>query len=403
MPTTKLEHTAFTERPATLRSGTVASLAEILYKSGPKAVVDELVRHWGKVSGDTSLIPPDHRDAVERRGREETGDQYYDYSPPTLWQPPYQVLRVRFKRGKKSEFMTHVGEEVIIPVSEGGIVYSMLMPDVGAEGFALKRVDLAPLHKGEIMRVQPAVPHYTGCDKETAEAWVAFRDLGFSAVAIRSKKPLGLGLEARVRGEAHYRENPDLYCMAAFGVSERIRLFRDTAGLQISELARMAELDRAHLSKVESADSNISILKLKNIGEQLGFDPSEAFRRELWGHKRAKLKSTPGPHPAAISDHNPRHYLHIRYLNLRAGEEYKQDLLPGQERLLDTMSSWIALRGAARFFIADRLDQGVMVDAGAVLHLRKPEKLKVCAVESAQFLEITFSPLCVCDRPKNGG
>lgn len=404
----------------TLRGGTAAALAQALHEEGPEAVLRELGGHKVKVAGKHSVITP--REAIEVRRRDNPdADSYHDYSPPPLWQPAYQILRVQLMPTPKSGFMHHSGEEIVVPVSGKGVVYSFLRPTTGR--FALEREVIKPLAVGEIMRTQPSVPHHTWSVDDPAEAWMVFRDLSFSAMAIRCdpQSILGLnvsGLKARAVDKEFFEQNPEVYCMAAFGVAEQIRYLRAKVGLPITELADMAGIDRAQLSRIESGQANVGVEKLMRIGDLLGFDPFDAFLHNLWVYERRLLESAGQDHPKGrksanavyaespdISKAQGRHYLHPTFYRVPAGQRHRiggPDTKSHAEMPLDSMESWIVLEGAAFFdMTVGGGSQRAYVQAGSVLHLREPLETTVQAVEPTKLLRLTFSPLCICHVRKS--
>src|SRR5207244_916840 len=104
--------------------GSIASLAEIYFSAGPQGAreafhdlaPDAVLRPYhvvkagqGQPSVRTDVSPSDKI--------------FYEFfGPPELWASPYWVARVRFDQAPKPDFISHAGEELLIPTS-GGISY----------------------------------------------------------------------------------------------------------------------------------------------------------------------------------------------------------------------------------------------------------------------------------------
>src|SRR5579871_3044055 len=95
---------------------TLASLEEIHFTEGFASVkaaferVAEQRSNWMIVKPGNG-VPSRRTDLAEN-----SGIVYDDYSPPALWQPPYAVLLGTLAPKPRSDYITHAGEEIAVPI-----------------------------------------------------------------------------------------------------------------------------------------------------------------------------------------------------------------------------------------------------------------------------------------------
>ena len=65
-------------------------------------------------------------------------------------------------------------------------------------------------------------------------------------------------------------KDPARYALVAWGIAEKIRLHRELANLRVTTLARACGIDPSHLSRIENADTNVSLENLVVSREDRG-------------------------------------------------------------------------------------------------------------------------------------
>ncbi len=392
------------------KAETFGHVADLYFSRGSSSAMAELEkshRHWLL---PWSVTDPETAQEVFRTDTVTEQDQiaYSDYSPPPLWEPPYSILRARFAKERQDSLIFHPGEELLVPIGDGEINYQFWT----YEGTPCKPklVEKGPFRAGQICRINPATPHHTWGATASAEAFMFFRDLVGTPIAIKHAR-------LRLRGERaaddshrtsieELRNNPARFWMTATKVAEKVRLFRTASDLQIQDLAELCELDRGFLSRLEEGKVNLSFHNLVRVAQSLGFDPFETLRDDFWFCESASLIGNPDQEgrlnliEPLSSRQNPsknRHFLHVRQLELSAG--HRKSLIEPQPLPLGTMASWIALKGEIKFTLHLAAANGRPMDVvrflnnGSVLHLREPCNCDIRAIEPSKLLELRHSTL----------
>jgi transcriptional regulator with XRE-family HTH domain len=322
--------------------------------------------------------------------------KYLDFSPPSLWQVPYSILRVKFLPTKRHDFMSHLGEEILVPINSttgGAVQYYFLVQDING-AFTRPRFQ-QPLKYGELVRINCMVPHHTWAEGVEADAWMIFEDASETTPAIRTDVTKNSGLRARKFSSDFFEKYPEYYPMVALGISETIRLYRNRAGFHISDLARLCGIDRAHLSKAEEGKANLSIEAVMRIAVILGFDAPSLFSAKSWEYKTSSLDDISEKAPKHLLCGDNPHNLHPRTWRIPKGK--KQEIRTMHPLSFGSFSSWLVLKGEVIFEI-DSLDEQIhrkeLLQEGAVLHLRGLTKICIEGRVKSQLLEIIRSPLC---------
>ena len=334
----------------------------------------------------------------------DDGITYESFNPPAYSEAPYALLRVRFEHKPKRDFIYHGGEEILIPVA--GEVYYHFFSNAGAPR-AKRQILKPPLKPGDIIRVNPQVPHHTWGGRDGAEAWMIIRHLSDTIDQISLNPQLdSQDLHPTPRKvEVEDLVQPGRYALIAWGLAEKIRLHRDLAHLRIVDLAGLCGIDSSHLSRLENADTNVSLDTLIRIARVLRIGLAELVAPAPWCYEsavipHAECKSPWTPHPVLTRPPGAIHFLHPMYLELSVGSTadvcntYK-DVPQG------TLSSWIVLEGRVIFEIKSAPSTPTtpeFLEKGSVIHFRQtavPEKIQ--ALQDSKLLQIVYSSKCNCN------
>lgn len=328
---------------------------------------------------------------------------YRDFAPPLVWQPPYNVLRARFVPrvlAEEEELIFHGGEEILL-VTEGQVYYHFFW---GPRGKKPSRLEIEPLKSGSIVRVNSQIPHHTAAKgDEQAEAWMIFRHWTNRPAAIN------VGHE-RVDHESDHavwrsttfkklanEKEPWRYPLVAWGLSERIRLHRLSAGLSSETVAKDCDITPSHLSRIERAEANVSVDTLTRLARYLGIGIADLIPSSDWCYKAGSLPNgrKPGVLPAVPSDSD--HYLHLHYYEIQRDRHEKSSTNGA------SMKSLIGFRGTTVLEIS-ALDNDrprfEVLEQGDVIHLKKGVMVSMKALEDSLVVQVSFSDShdCACPR-----
>jgi len=333
---------------------------------------------------------------------------YLSFDPPDLWGPSYSVLRVTFSpRRARTDFMSHAGEEVLIPVS-GRIQYHFAW----TPGAVPPEVHLTPpLERGSGIRLVSQVPHHTWALGQTeAAAWMVFRPTSESPAAINvSLRHAGRAAAAGKTGFSRAEVlKPATYALLAWGIAEQTRLFRDRANVGVSTLAALCHVDAAQISRIEAASQNVSVEAIARLARFLRLPLPQLIAQaaQEWivgrmpGGERREPPGQPAWQPVLTPQPDAQHNLHLSALRLDHGwsgraPTNRRNLSPGK------VVSWIVLDGSLEVQLRDARDSNSVLRAevlqtGTVAHFRRSLPTHLVARPACTVLQVTASPECTC-------
>lgn len=395
----------------------LALIESLYFGAGPKAAQDQLQRLLGP---EQSLRPF----ALSDKGLRSVGmdivptDEisYESYSPPAAWNAAYSLQKVHLGAKEKQEYVFHPGEELLIPV-EGEVAYHFFWSPGGREPERV--LLLPPAQEGNVLRINPQIPHHAWASKDTAVAWLILRHATNSPVALvidqdssslalhRSSTPVS----AKIKGQqssSSFRvpvrrrvtsgdlAKPGAYAMIAWGISELIRDTRQKTGLTTTDLANQIGIDPSSLSRLEEAKANVSIEMLARVCRALRIGMSERMDSGSWIYQRALIdtkKSVEAEH--MLGPPPGPHTLHSYLSRVPEGERHEVQTGFGDDP--SQISSWILLKGRALLDLpAEMGSKSLIVDTGNVIHFREHGAVQVKAVQDSTIVQIVHSRMCGC-------
>jgi transcriptional regulator with XRE-family HTH domain len=331
---------------------------------------------------------------------------YLSYDPPDLWGPSYSVLKATFApRRARTEFMSHSGEEVLIPIS-GRIQYHFAW----TPGARAPEVHLTPvLERGMAIRLASQVPHHTWATGQSeGAAWMVFRPSSESPTAI-SVSTRHLGRQVRV-GKTGFTTsqvlNPVTYALLAWGIAEQTRLFRDRANIGVSTLAALCHVDAAQISRIEAASQNVSVEAIARLARFLRFplpqliaQASQEWIVEHLPDGAERESAAPAWRPLLAPAAGVPHSMHLGLLRLRGGWSGRT---PAVRPLgPNKVASWIVLEGSAEIQLRDpengaAVSRAEVLRDGAVAHFRRALPTHLVARSECTLLQVMAGPECTC-------
>jgi hypothetical protein len=375
-------------RTPTYRHGTLGWLAaSVAFKDGYDTAVNVLKDYLPATAYQDWSIIHEAQGFSTLRTEVSAGSDitYLSYDPPDLWGPSYSVLKATFApRRARSEFMSHSGEETLIPIG-GRIQYHFAW----TPGSRPPEVHLTPaLEKGAAIRLASQIPHHTwAMGQAEASAWMIFRPASESPTAINvSTRHLGRQVPVGKAGLARAQVlNPVTYALLAWGIAEQTRLFRDRANIGVSTLAiaRLARFLRFPLPQlIAQARQQWIIARLPD-----GQDREAA--QALWRPLLA---------PAVGIPHN----LHLNVLRLRGEWSGRAPLI----RPLgpNKVASWIVLDGTVEIQLREgengaALSRADVLQPGTIAHFRRILPTHLVTRSPCTLLQVMAGPECTCGEP----
>jgi transcriptional regulator with XRE-family HTH domain len=391
-----------TPRSTTQKQGTLGWLEEIYFSNGTESARNQFKDEFPEaISPPYSVVkldgqPTQRTDVVES----EDGISYESFSPPAFWEVPYTLLRATFKYVPKEFYIYHSGEEILIPTS-GEINYHFFGNE---EGERPRAYDLKPALKvGNIIAVNPQAPHHTWGGRNGGQAWMLIRHISDTPTAITLTAPASKEKQHSNprRIDLDKLEMAGIYALVAWGISERIRLYRERANCRISELADLCGIDPSHASRIENAEINTSLGTLEKIAKVLNIDLNDIIAPQPWSHRVAQLprpKNRKQLSQSAIClvPKGVRHHLHPNYWEVPAGQPY--NLRESGNTQTGSTSSWIVLEGQVIFeILIDKEKSLHLLEAGQVLHVKGATVNTMQTLQYSKVIQVSYSQdFCSC-------
>jgi transcriptional regulator with XRE-family HTH domain len=353
---------------------------------------------------------------------------YESFDPPSFWNSPYQLMRVKVGRPKPKVFYYHPGEEFVLPIEGEGVCYdffwtepdSRKLPEVYPSAS-----DPVVVRERQAIRIQPQIPHRAwGAGRQETDAWMITRPLENEAGQIyvaQSDRVLNQSNSRQVELTELQKNLPGHYPLLAWGISEEIRLKRLRTNRTIADVAAACEIDSAHLSRIEKGLTNVNLETLVRLFQELDINvarvaapPREAKRLGIdlqWhdglGPGPTPVFEEPEPRIELVFDPIPRrlmdHFIHPQLWQFPANSPQSLANEPNQ-----WPTTWVIIQGRVLVDIefGDRKVTEVL-DKDGVLHVREngAKINNVVALEDSLVLQILFDhEHCVCQRlPKKKG
>ena len=340
---------------------------------------------------------------------------YLSYDPPDLWGPSYSVLRATFApRRARTDFMSHSGEEALVPIS-GRIQYHFAW----TPGGKAPEVHLSPvLERGSAIRLASQVPHHTwAVGQSEASAWMVFRPSSESPTAINVSARGGGGGDGAARpasvGKTGFTApqvlNPVTYALLAWGIAEQTRLFRDRANIGVSTLAALCHVDAAQISRIEAASHNVSVEAIARLARFLRFPLPQLIAQAAQEWTVAGLPDAdrdapaqPAWRPLLAPRPDVPHDLHLSVLRLGNGWTGRspayRTLGPGRA------ASWIVLEGSLEVQLRDgagAVTRAEVLRQGTVAHFRRVLPTHLVARPASTVLQVRTGAECTCGGPSD--
>jgi transcriptional regulator with XRE-family HTH domain len=194
--------------------------------------------------------------------------------------------------------------------------------------------------------------------------------------------------------------DPGRYALIAWGVAERLRVERERANLRIAQLAHACEIDPSHLSRIENADTNVSLDTLVRLARFLRISLSEMLSpparcRDVGALPGLRRRARASGRQPVLSRELSPHLLHPVAWDAPAGFHGNlADATPPGAR-----SSWIVLDGRVIFEIPGLGPETTpeLLEAGSVIHFRRGAPASVNAMQDSRMLQVVCSVQCLCN------
>ncbi len=396
----------------------LALIENLYFRAGPEAAQGQLQRLLGAEQSVRAFALCDvGQPAVGMNTIPSDDISYETFSPPVSWNAVYSVQRIRLGPKIKGDFLFHPGEEILIP-TQGEIAYHFFWSPGASppERFLLS----PPASEGQIVRINPQIPHHAWSVKGEAVAWLILRHTMNSPVALvmdQNSSPLldaqsrahatGNGHKAfatlrtqrRRRVTAGNLRKPGAYAMIAWGISELIRDARVKAGLTPTDLARQIGIDPSSISRLEEAKANVSIEMLGRVCAALRIGMAECMESGSWIYERDHLDIKRWDDGQIVHPPKGSHFLHLSVLRLGKGEHKIVPTSCGADS--SPLSSWIVLSGRLMAELPHAMgDKSLILDASNVLHFRKYGDVSLHAMQDSTLVQVIYSTICECNCRK---
>jgi len=388
------------------RALSLGALEEQYFSGGIEAARAAFERMVDK-GNNWAVIKPEKGTSSRRTDlSENAGISYLNYSPPAFWQPPYAVLRATLDSTPQKNYVSHAGEEIVVPI-KGKVHFHVFWSPGG------KRPDekhFKEIGFGSVLRLNPEVPHHAWGVGQQAEAWLLIRHASNTETAVSRDFDVNPSTRTkyhkptRILKAEDLRKMPGRYALMAWGLAAKIKSYRERADLTIKRVAEACGVDHANISRLENGDINISLEMLLRIATYLRVDIGEFFTTQPWDGYIEDLKPSQFParlSPCHFTAPSPRHLLHATSLCIPQGATENVPYLTRKESeiQIEDMVSCIVMSGR---LIAKFGDAEEILGPGAVMHLRSRQTTTIEALNDSVLLQTIYSRAtsCPCLKPK---
>jgi transcriptional regulator with XRE-family HTH domain len=410
------EDTAVMEerRPKGSQLSGLALIENLYFRAGREAAQGQLQRLLGADQSARSFALCDvGQPAVGMSTIPGDDISYESFNPPVSWNAVYSIQRVRLGPKSKTDYIFHPGEEILIP-TQGEVAYHFFWSPGASppERFVLN----PPVGEGEVIRINPQIPHHAWSVRGEAVAWLILRHTMNSPVALvmdrsttmwartqpephSSGKDLTYSSKGRTfrrrRVTAASLRKPGAYAMIAWGISELIRDARLKAGLTPTDLARQIGIDPSSISRLEEAKANVSIEMLARVCSALRIGMAECMESGGWIYERDEMKPADWNHQQISHSFNGTQCLHLSTLSLTKEENRTVSTCGSIESC--PLSSWIVLGGRLLVDLPEDMGgKSMILDSSNVLHFKKCGEIGLHALQDSTIAQIRYSPLSDC-------
>jgi len=366
-------------------------------------------------------VPPG--EPVQRKDVPGGGIEHIAYHVPHVWgEPSYSIYKWNVAASKTLErLMSHSGEEVLFAVT-GNLHYHFRWTEgTGSEPRPISR----PVAEGTMIRILPNVPHHNTSPERDSWGWMAIRHRSGSTAPIddldaeegrravlEDAAAKGAKDKEDVEGySVEQLEDPTRFLLLLWDIPGKLRVARMRAGLSVAQLAQSCDIHPSYIWRLEKGDTNISIhtliliarmvrMDLTDLGLPKYFhihdeDGAEKYVPYQMGSNGKAITLCPGIEVRPLLAHpaNYEHWFHPHYWKIRRDVTVPESVT-STDFGPDGKSTWIVLKGEITYKYAQ--EPKVVLEAGAVLHLRNRALGTMKATEDSELLRIEFSAMCSC-------
>lgn len=428
-----------------LSKKSLGGLAQVYYVKGQDEAV-AILRQTGLTSKEDlffqALRPEDGRPVSRTEEGVSSTVRYWAYDPPTSWESHYQIMRVEVDSKHPTEYLSHTGEEYLLPYQGPGVEYGFLWAEMGKGKLPGEIKEIVKC--GCPIRITAEVPHTAkGAGTGVTSAWMITRSIQESAPSIyriRDKSETEEeAFESSPRKEAPDSKelsDPSVFALRAWGIAEQIKLQRAKLNLLRKDVEERIGIDASLFSKIEEAkkNANPSLNDLTQIAELFDLDVADLISppvRHCWispsirfnkrtdeaGRRPIFEKGPTRKHPIDRSEEGPStlsiekplndHFVHLQRWCFPENTEWTFKDEPQKLELGDLRwpSSWIVFEGRADIEIEFGSKKVLApVVSKSVLHVRGggPQITKIKAIENTIIVQVNYSrdpAKCNCKAP----
>lgn len=368
-------------------AGTLGWIEHIFFTNG----AEEARRAFFDLAPDARLQPytmirsDQGSPALRTDITKEDAITYLRFNPPPLWAIPLSLMRIQLQHRPKNNYVTHQGEEILIP-TRGIVTYSLFWSE-GKDKPGQEKVEVGT---GQIARLNSLVPHHGWASQSGgAEAWIAIyhRPDSSGAFDVETRIQNVRNAMRRKQIESEALKKPGQFALLAWGIAERIRSQRQRAGLTIAQMSELAQLDSSYLSRIENSDANISVEMLLSICKFLKIDVTQLIAPSITPFKKQDL-------PKISANNDCRVCLESATDNV-VGVRCRVFSVSPKQQTINPLSnckfaSWIVMDGRVIVEAVSPKYPPEVLEAGGVMHFREALELRIQPLQPSRIVELTL-------------